>query len=243
MRVRDVTFHSPSFQAFCAFSSFRPSTAQRSISSRWVSRTGPPCSRSPSSCPLPRASCACHARVLLPLSPALGGGGLHAAAGQPAWPARGGSKAQLCASLGPGSARCVPEVRALDRATAGGRPLRSRAPLPHLLAWRPRQLCSSDGAPRGAGAVFAPPGGHLTWELPALHRLAGGGHQDPSEPDIRRRVVTLLVRSTVILASHGAVARAGWGMQCSGDHRKAGDTCGSPPDRRLLVTCLRGVCH
>ncbi|XP_014723424.3 putative olfactory receptor 2I1 [Equus asinus] len=161
------------------------------------------------------------------------------------WLQRHGCMAQLCASLALGSVECVLlAVMALDRATAVCRPLRyiglasprlcralagaswlggltNSAAQTALLAARP--LC----APLRVD--------HFICELPALLKLACGGHRNATERLMfAARVLILLVPSAVILASYGAVARAVWGMRSSGGRRKAVGTCGS----HLTAVCL-----
>ncbi|XP_012589578.1 PREDICTED: putative olfactory receptor 2I1 [Condylura cristata] len=69
---------------------------------------------------------------------------------------------------------------------------------------------------------------------PMYYFLCGGGRDATERQMFAARVVILLVPSTVILASYGAVARAVWGMRASGGRRKALGTCGS----HLTAVCL-----
>ncbi|XP_012886574.1 PREDICTED: putative olfactory receptor 2I1 [Dipodomys ordii] len=76
---------------------------------------------------------------------------------------------------------------------------------------------------------------HFICELPALLQLAcGDGGRAVERQMFAARVVILLVPSTVILASYGAVGRAIWGMRSGGGRSRAAGTCGS----HLTAVCL-----
>lgn len=159
-------------------------------------------------------------------------------------------EAQRGASLAPGSAPCVLREPALGGATAVCRPQRDPA--------APR---------RSSGARWpAPPGSAASptlrrkrhvwrrwrwrWARPpgaSLRRRAGLWRRRLPRRERalhdRHGVLIRLVRSAVVLASYGAVARAVWGMRSSGDQRKAVDTRGSPLTAGCLFLCLHGVCH
>ncbi|XP_058525969.1 putative olfactory receptor 2I1 [Ochotona princeps] len=165
--------------------------------------------------------------------------------GPPLWLPRGGCIAQLYASLALGSTECVLlAVMALDRAAAVCHPLR----YPALASPR---LCSAlagaswlggltnsaaQTALLAARPLCAPHRlDHFICELPALLQLACGGARENVERQMfAARVVILLVPSSVILASYGAVGRAVWGMRSGGGWRKAAGTCGS----HLTAVCL-----
>ncbi|XP_075399599.1 putative olfactory receptor 2I1 [Tenrec ecaudatus] len=159
---------------------------------------------------------------------------------------RGGCLAQLAASLALGSAECVLlAVMALDRAAAVCRPL-------HYASLASPRLCralagaswlgglansAAQTALLAARPLCAPRRlDHFVCELPALLQLVcGRGRSDGTERQMfAARVVILLVPSTVIAASYGAVARAVWGLRAGGGGRKALGTCGS----HLAAVCL-----
>uniref|UniRef100_I3N879 G-protein coupled receptors family 1 profile domain-containing protein n=1 Tax=Ictidomys tridecemlineatus TaxID=43179 RepID=I3N879_ICTTR len=158
---------------------------------------------------------------------------------------RGGCMAQLCASLALGSSECVLlAVMALDRAAAVCRPLRyAGLASPRLCralastSWL-GGLCNSAAqtALLASRPLCAPLQlDHFICELPALLKLACSGGRDTIERQMfAARVVILLVPSTVILASYGAVGHAIWSMRSSGGRRKAVGTCGS----HLTAVCL-----
>lgn len=161
------------------------------------------------------------------------------------WLQRAGCLAQLCTSLAMGSVECLLlAVMALDRAAAVVHPLR------HAELASPRRCralaCTSwlGGLANSAAQTAllaaqplcaAPRLDHFFCELPALLQLSCGGGRDATEHQMfAARVVILLLPSSVILASYGAVARAIWGMRSRGGRRKAVGTCGS----HLTVVCL-----
>ncbi|XP_045876220.1 putative olfactory receptor 2I1 [Meles meles] len=161
------------------------------------------------------------------------------------WLPRVGCLAQLCTSLALGSVECLLlAVMALDRAAAVVHPLR------HAELASPRRCralaCTSwlgglansaaQSALLAARPLCAPHQlDHFFCELPALLQLACGGGRDATERQMfAARVVILLLPSTVILASYGAVARAICGMRSQGGRRKALGTCGS----HLTAVCL-----
>ncbi|XP_012589577.1 PREDICTED: putative olfactory receptor 2I1 [Condylura cristata] len=165
--------------------------------------------------------------------------------GRALWLQRGGCMAQLYTSLALGSAECVLlAVMALDRAAAVCRPLRyAGLAAPRLCralaaaSWLGGLTNSAAQTALLAARPLCPPYrlDHFICELPALLQLACGGGRDATERQMfAARVVILLVPSTVILASYGAVARAVWGMRASGGRRKALGTCGS----HLTAVCL-----
>ncbi|XP_037374491.1 putative olfactory receptor 2I1 [Talpa occidentalis] len=165
--------------------------------------------------------------------------------GRALWLLRGGCIAQLYTFLALGSAECVLlAVMALDRAAAVCRPLRyaglAAPKLCHALAaasWLGGLTNSAAQTVLLATQPLCPPYrlDHFSCELPALLKLACGGSRDATERQMFvARVVILLVPSTVILASYGAVARAVWGMRTSGGRKRALGTCGS----HLTAVCL-----
>ncbi|XP_062043127.1 putative olfactory receptor 2I1 [Lepus europaeus] len=161
------------------------------------------------------------------------------------WLPRGGCMAQLCASLALGSAECVLlAVMALDRAVAVCRPLRyaglASPRLCSLLAGASWLGGLSNSAAQTALLAARPLCAprlldHFICELPVLLKLAcGGGRETIERQMFAARVVILLLPSTVILASYGAVGRAVWGMRSRAGRRKAVGTCGS----HLTAVCL-----
>ncbi|XP_042539842.1 putative olfactory receptor 2I1 [Dipodomys spectabilis] len=158
---------------------------------------------------------------------------------------RGGCMAQLCASLALGSAECVLlAVMALDRAAAVCRPLRyaglaspRRCRALAATSWLGGLTNSAaQTALLAARPLCAPLRlDHFICELPALLQLAcGDGGRAVERQMFAARVVILLVPSTVILASYGAVGRAIWGMRSGGGRSRAVGTCGS----HLTAVCL-----
>ncbi|XP_055984024.1 putative olfactory receptor 2I1 [Sorex fumeus] len=165
--------------------------------------------------------------------------------GQALWLDRRGCMAQLYTSLALGSAECVLlAVMALDRAAAVCRPLRyAGLASPHLCralaaaAWLGGLTNSAAQTALLATRPLCTPYqlDHFICELPALLKLVCGYGRDTIERQMfAARVVILLVPSSVILASYGAVGRAIWGMRTSGGRRKALGTCGS----HLTAVCL-----
>ncbi|XP_012615809.2 putative olfactory receptor 2I1 [Microcebus murinus] len=170
---------------------------------------------------------------------------LAALRGRALWLPRGGCLAQLGTSLALGSTECVLlAAMALDRAAAVCRPLRYAAlAAPRLCralagaSWLGGLANSSAQTALLATRPLCKPHrlDHFICELPALLKLAcGGGARATESQMFAARVVILLVPSTVILASYGAVARAICGMRSSGGRRKAVGTCGS----HLTAVCL-----
>uniref|UniRef100_A0A8C5W287 Olfactory receptor family 2 subfamily I member 1 (gene/pseudogene) n=1 Tax=Microcebus murinus TaxID=30608 RepID=A0A8C5W287_MICMU len=170
---------------------------------------------------------------------------LAALRGRALWLPRGGCLTQLGTSLALGSTECVLlAAMALDRAAAVCRPLRYAAlAAPRLCralagaSWLGGLANSSAQTALLATRPLCKPHrlDHFICELPALLKLAcGGGARATESQMFAARVVILLVPSTVILASYGAVARAICGMRSSGGRRKAVGTCGS----HLTAVCL-----